>query len=125
VAACADSTVGAMAQRAKKILQEEGSHRVHGEAWARRLCRSGDRQRQLLVARLRETWDQAGRWPGPADDPGVRAAVAAGMLSGDARAQRALVRDWLRDLLAAEGVTLELDEPADFSRWDSARRRWE
>ncbi len=125
VAACADSSVTAMAQRAKKILQEEGSHRIHAEAWARRLCRSGGRQRELLVTRLRETWEEAGRWPGPAGDPGVEAAVALRMVSSDARAQRALVRDWLSKLLNAEGVTLELDEPTDFSRWDPARRRWE
>ena len=29
VAACADSTITPLAQRARKILQEEGSHRVH------------------------------------------------------------------------------------------------
>lgn len=124
VAACVDSTVTQMSQRAKKILQEEGSHRIHAEAWARRLCRSGEPQRRLLVARLRETWEQAGRWLGPGGDPGVEAAVAAGMISSDARVQRALIRDWLRDLLGLEGVVLELDEPADFSRWDAARRRW-
>ena len=42
VAACADSTIKPMAQRARKILQEEGSHRIHAEAWAKRLCRSGE-----------------------------------------------------------------------------------
>jgi ring-1,2-phenylacetyl-CoA epoxidase subunit PaaC len=124
VAACADSSVSAMAQRAKKILQEEGSHRIHAEAWARRLCRSGDVQRALLIQRLTQTWEQAGRWPGPAGDRGVEAAVAQGMISSDAPAQRELVRRWLRELLAAEGVSLVLDEPTDFSRWDPARRRW-
>jgi 1,2-phenylacetyl-CoA epoxidase catalytic subunit len=43
VASCVDSSLAPMAQRAKKILQEEGSHRAHGEAWARRLLRSDDR----------------------------------------------------------------------------------
>jgi 1,2-phenylacetyl-CoA epoxidase catalytic subunit len=124
VAACADSSVAAMAQRARKILQEEGSHRVHAEAWAKRLCRSGDSEQAALVARLRETWEQAGRWIGPAADPGVEAAVKLGMISSDAVAQRALMRTWLRNLLAAEGVYLELDEPTDFTRWDPERRRW-
>ena len=49
VAACVDSSVEPMAQRAKKILQEEGSHRVHGEAWAKRLCR-GDAARRVRRA---------------------------------------------------------------------------
>jgi 1,2-phenylacetyl-CoA epoxidase catalytic subunit len=124
VAACSDSSITPMAQRARKILQEEGSHRIHAEAWARRLCRSGEQERDQLIARLRETWEQAGRWMGPDEDPGVHAAIDLRMISSDARAQRTLMRDWLRDLLAAEGVTLELDEPTDFSRWDAERRRW-
>ncbi len=67
VAACADSTITPMAQRARKILQEEGSHRIHAEAWAKRLCRSGEVPRSALVQRLTETWEQAGRWTGPAE----------------------------------------------------------
>lgn len=125
VAACADSTITPLAQRARKILQEEGSHRVHAEAWAKRLSRSGVQQRQRLLSALTDTWAQAGRWPGPADDPGVAAAVALGMVSSDARTQRALVRDWLSAVLQGEGISLELGEPTDFSRWDAERRRWD
>jgi 1,2-phenylacetyl-CoA epoxidase catalytic subunit len=124
VAACADSSVTQMAQRARKILQEEGSHRVHGEAWAKRLCRAGDRERDALVRRLLETWEEAGRWAGPNDDPGYRAALDTGMVRRDAAHQREQVRAWLVDLLAAEGVAIELQEPADWSRWDASTRRW-
>jgi 1,2-phenylacetyl-CoA epoxidase catalytic subunit len=124
VAACADSSIPQMAQRARKILQEEGSHRVHAEAWARRLCRSGERERDGLVARLRETWEQAGRWTGPADDPGFRAAIEAGMVAHDPARQRERMRAWLVELLGAEGVAIALDEPSDWSRWDPALRRW-
>ena len=72
VAACVDSSLAPMAQRARKILQEEGSHRVHGEAWAKRLCRGA--QRDAFVARLQETWAQASRWIGPDDDAAYAAA---------------------------------------------------
>jgi 1,2-phenylacetyl-CoA epoxidase catalytic subunit len=123
VSACVDSTVVPMAQRARKILQEEGSHRVHAEAWARRLCRS--RERDALVERLRVTWEHAGRWAGPPDDPDVRAAVEQGALRHDAAQQRARVRSWLVELLGAEGIAIALDEPADWSRWDRERRRYE
>jgi len=123
VAACVDSSVEPMAARARKILQEEGSHRVHAEAWARRLCRGGERD--ALVERLRETWEHAGRWPGPADDPGVRSAIEQGMLRHDAGHQRERVRAWLVELLAAEGVSMVLDEPRDWSRWDPELRRYE
>jgi 1,2-phenylacetyl-CoA epoxidase catalytic subunit len=125
VAACVDSSVTPMAQRARKILQEEGSHRVHAQAWAKRLCRAGGGQRDALVARCLETWEHAGRWMGPDDDPGVAAALEAGMIARGPAAQREQVRAWLVDLLAGEGVTIALDEPADWSRWDPARRRYE
>jgi ring-1,2-phenylacetyl-CoA epoxidase subunit PaaC len=125
VAACADSTLAPMAQRARKILQEEGSHRVHAEAWTRRLCRSGESERDALLERLAQTWEQAGRWIGPDDDPGLAAAVQAGMLSEGAAAQRDRVRRWLVERLAREGVAFELPEPTDWTRWDPVRRRLE
>src|SRR4051812_25787956 len=122
VAACADSSLEPMAQRARKILQEEGSHRVHAEAWARRLCRSPHRDE--LVERLRATWEEAGRWLGPDDDSGLRAALDAGMVRRDAAEQREQVRSWLVGLLGAEGVEIALPDPTDWSRWDAGRRRW-
>ena len=124
VAACAGSSLTQLAQRARKILQEEGTHRVHAEAWARRLCRAGGRERDGLVARLRETWEEAGRWTGPDDDPGFRAAMASGMVAQSPAQQRELMRSWLVALLGAEGVEIALPEPADWSRWDAGLRRW-
>ena len=97
-----------MAQRAKKILQEEGSHRAHGEAWAKRLCR-GD-QRDAFVARLLETWEHAGRWIGPNDDPGYAPRSRPARSATTPAAQRELMRGWLRGLLAAEGVELDLPD---------------
>lgn len=120
VAACVGSSVEPMAARARKILQEEGSHRVHGEAWAKRLCR-GD-QRDAFVARLLETWAQASRWIGPDDDAAYAAALEAGEVTQTPAYQRALMRDWLTALLAAEGVEIDLPEP-DFTGWDPERRR--
>ena len=61
-----------MAQRAKKILQEEGSHKVHAEAWARRLCRAGGGQRRVFLEHVLQTWEHAARWGGPGRRPGVR-----------------------------------------------------
>src|SRR5581483_7515956 len=40
VATARDSSIELLAQRARKILQEEGSHRVHAEAWLRRVCQT-------------------------------------------------------------------------------------
>jgi ring-1,2-phenylacetyl-CoA epoxidase subunit PaaC len=117
VAACADSSLTPMAQRARKILQEEGSHRVHAEAWAKRLCR-GD-ERDALLARLEATWEEAGRWIGPSDDPAYAEALEAGQVSRGPAEQREQVRAWLAGL-----VPLTLDEPGDWSAWDPETRRW-
>ncbi|UGS35550.1 phenylacetate-CoA oxygenase subunit PaaI [Capillimicrobium parvum] len=124
VAACVDSSVEQMASRARKILQEEGSHRVHAEAWAKRLCRGSQQERDAFVAALLSTWEQAGRWAGPDDDPGFAAVMEAGMVTQSPAQQRELVRAWLVALLEREGVAIALDEPADWSRWDAETRRW-
>ncbi len=124
VAACRQSTLEPLAQRARKILQEEGSHRVHAEAWARRLCRRGAAERDALVERLHFVWEQAGRWPGPDDDPGFRAAVDAGLIAHPPGHLRAQMSDWLTALLVAEGTAIGLPAPRDFAGWDAERRRW-
>ena len=115
IASARESSIEPLAQRARKILQEEGAHKVHAEAWAKRICRAGGADRELLLRRIGETWAQAARWPGPDDDPGYREAVASGMLAHGPAEVRAQVRAWLEDLLGREGCALELAEP----RWDS------
>src|SRR5256885_15587639 len=81
IAGARDSAIEPLAQRARKILQEEGAHKVHAEAWARRICRAGGPDLELLVRRIDEMWEQAARWPGPDDDPGYRAAIEEGMVA--------------------------------------------
>jgi phenylacetate-CoA oxygenase PaaI subunit len=119
VASARDSSVEPLAQRARKILQEEGAHKVHAEAWARRLVKAGGPDRDLLVQRIDEMWASAARWPGPDDDPGYREAMSAGMVASSPSDIRASVRDWLTPLVA--GVSL--DEPTDWSDWDEVARR--
>jgi hypothetical protein len=97
---------------------------VHAEAWARRLCRSGDRQADLLVKRLRETWEHAARWTGPADDPGTLAALELGMFTPGPAEQREMMRRWLVALLEANGRSITLADPTDWTGWDPAARRW-
>jgi ring-1,2-phenylacetyl-CoA epoxidase subunit PaaC len=123
VSSARTSTIEPLAQRARKILQEEGAHRVHAEAWLKRICRAGGRDRELLLARIEEMWADAARWPGPDDDPGYREAVAQGMVSDGPAGVRGRVRDWLEARLAAEGCGAGLSEPGDWSDWDEEHRR--
>jgi 1,2-phenylacetyl-CoA epoxidase catalytic subunit len=119
VASARNSSIEPLAQRARKILQEEGAHRVHAEAWARRINRVDGEDLALLRRRVSEMWVEAARWPGPESDPGYAEAVAAGMVDSGPEAIRAQVRDWLGELI--EGVSL--DEPTDWSDWDEQLRR--
>ena len=124
VSACVDSSVVPMAQRARKILQEEGSHRVHAEAWARRLCRER-RARRPGGAAAR---DLGARRPlaRPRRRPRRRAPRSSRACCATTRPQqRERVRAWLVDLLGAEGVPIALEEPTDWSRWDPELRRYE
>jgi 1,2-phenylacetyl-CoA epoxidase catalytic subunit len=119
VASARDSTIEPLAQRARKILQEEGAHKVHAEAWARRIVRADGSDLDLLRLRVSEMWASAARWPGPESDSGYAEAVAAGMVSFGPSAVRSQVRDWLRALV--DGVCL--DEPTEWSDWDAQLRR--
>lgn len=123
VATARDSSIEPLAQRARKILQEEGAHRVHAEAWLRRMCRSGGADADLLQLRIGEFWEQAARWPGPDDHPGYRAAVSERMVSDGPDAIRRSVRVWLSERLRAEGADVTLEDPRDFSLWDETRRQ--
>jgi len=119
VASTRNSSIEPLAQRARKILQEEGAHRVHAEAWARRIRRVGGDDLALLRRRIDEMWAEAARWPGPDSDAGYSDAIATGMVDSGPAAIRARVRDWLRPLV--DGVSL--DEPRDWSDWDEQYRR--
>jgi phenylacetate-CoA oxygenase PaaI subunit len=123
VASARGSSIEPLAQRARKILQEEGAHRVHAEAWLRRMCRSGGSDRDLLLGRIEEMWVEAARWPGPSDHPGYAAAVSEEMVAEGPGAVRRRVRDWLRGLVAGEQARVALEDPSDWSGWDERQRR--
>jgi ring-1,2-phenylacetyl-CoA epoxidase subunit PaaC len=119
VAGARDSSIEPLAQRARKILQEEGAHKVHAEAWARRITRVAGQDLRLLVQRIEEMWASAARWPGPDDHSGYRAAMDAGMVAWSPLEVRDRVRDWLLGLMDG----LSLDEPTDWSEWDEQLRQ--
>jgi len=67
--AARDSSYDPLRQRARKIVQEEQMHFIHGEGWVRRLARAGGAVRKTLIASLQRLWDETLCWFGPADDP--------------------------------------------------------
>jgi phenylacetate-CoA oxygenase PaaI subunit len=123
LATARDSSIEPLAQRARKILQEEGAHKIHAEAWAKRIARARGADLELLIRRIEEMWAQAARWPGPDSSAGYRDAIAQGMVGDGPLGIRDRVRDWLTGLMEGEGVSLSLPEPSDWSGWDERHRR--
>jgi 1,2-phenylacetyl-CoA epoxidase catalytic subunit len=119
VASARESSIEPLAQRAQKILQEEGAHKLHAEAWAKRIARGAGSDLELLLERIEQMWAQASRWPGPDGHPGYQEAIAKGMVSEGPDAIRARVAEWLRGL----AIRVPLDEPNDWSGWDEERRQ--
>jgi 1,2-phenylacetyl-CoA epoxidase catalytic subunit len=120
VATARENSIEPLAQRARKILQEEAAHKLHAEAWARRIRRAGGTDLELLQRRINELWAQAARWPGPDEHPGYNEAIAQQMLSEGPDAIRKRVKHWMTTLFDGD---IRLDEPADYSRWDEELRR--
>lgn len=123
VASARESSIEPLAQRARKILQEEGAHRRHAEAWARRIAHTEGADRDLLQRRVEEMWADASRWPGPDDDAGYRDAMAQGMVRDSPARVRERVRLWLVPLLEGQGLEVALEEPSDWAAWDEEERR--
>lgn len=123
VAAVRDSSIEPLAQRAQKILQEEGAHRVHAEAWLKRIREAGGQDAAKLTERMAEFWPQAARWPGPGQHPGWQQALTEGMVGMRPDGIRGAVRDWLVDNAHSAGLELILDNPTDWSGWDESTRQ--
>ncbi len=121
--------------RAKKVLQEEQVHALHGEGWVRRLARTGGAVRGSLQVALERAWLETLCWFGPADDPRGAALSQGDMLSGGPEELR---QRWLQrvgpalletELAQAFALHQEADgrwavaAPLPWARWDAARRR--
>ena len=122
VRACQESAFVGLAQRARKILQEERSHEVHARAWARRLARD-DVRRDAFAAALGEAWWQAARWAGPADGEEFAALLAGGFVANGPDELRRAVRVMIGEALEETGLPrLALPEPHDWAGWNAEKR---
>jgi 1,2-phenylacetyl-CoA epoxidase catalytic subunit len=122
VRASEDSAFTGLAQRARKILQEERSHSVHARAWARRLAKD-DLQRDAFASALGDCWWQAARWAGPTEGAELTSLADGGYVAGGADTLRASLRETIAEALAGTDLAgLELPEPGDWSGWDAEER---
>lgn len=132
------STYEPLAGRSRKVLQEERTHALHGEAWTRRLARSGRAARAASEASMRRAWGEILCWFGPQggagdDDP----LSAAGILDATPDALRQRYLAVVGPTIAAEQLDLpvrragddgannwELTAPLPWDRWNAADYRF-
>ena len=108
VRACDDSAFVGLAQRARKILQEELSHALHARAWARRLARD-ELQRDAFATALADCWSQATLL---AAQPELASLVAGGYVAAGPEQLRASLRSTIVEALADTDLSaVELPEP--------------
>ena len=113
-----NSTYEPLRQRARKIVQEERIHQVHGEGWVRRLARAGGAMRAALADSLSRLWDETLCWFGPDDDPNMQRLYREGMIDATPDELRSRYLQKIMPILSS----LELVVPATFN---DTTKRWE
>lgn len=114
-----DSSYEPLRQRARKIVQEERTHWVHGTGWLHRLAAD-----PAMASALDAVCDDALTWYGQnGDDPIVGALAAVGVLAAGPAALRSQLRDRLQPVLADAGLSAVLERDLPWDRWDAETRR--
>jgi 1,2-phenylacetyl-CoA epoxidase catalytic subunit len=99
--AAADSSLGGLAQRARRMIEEERLHWLHGEGWTRRLSREGSNVRQALAASFNRIAPEALAWFDAATDE----LMSHGVVSQGAADLRANYRARVNPILKAAGLS--------------------
>src|SRR6266702_1898718 len=134
--AAQNSSYEPLRQRARKVIQEERIHFVHGEGWVRRLARAGGAVRIALTASLTRLWDETLCWFGPNDDPNIQRLYREGVIDAtpDELRSRYLqkIMPTLSSVAIEEPVSFnattkrwELTQPLPWEKWDAVGRRLE
>lgn len=132
--AAQNSTYEPLRQRARKIVQEERLHEMHGEGWVRRLAKAGGAVRTTLVASLNKLWNEVLCWFGPNDDPSMQQLYREGIINATPDELRSRYLKKIMPTLSS----LEIDVPVTFNaptknwqitsplpwdKWDAVSRR--
>lgn len=132
--AAQNSTYDQLRQRARKIVQEERIHGLHGDGWVRRLANAGGAVRTTLVASLEHLWDETLCWFGPNDDPAMLQLYEQGIIDATPETLRSRYLHKILPTLNALDITFPVtfeattkawqpSQPLPWSRWEPVARR--
>ncbi|HEY7091914.1 MAG TPA: Phenylacetic acid catabolic protein, partial [Ktedonobacterales bacterium] len=115
--------------RSRKVLQEERTHALHGQAWARRLARIPE-TRAAFEDSLRRAWDETLCWFGPEGKGDPLSEARALDATPDTLRERFLAKV-APDVVASELALpvratkkgWKLTTPLPWERWDATRYR--
>jgi len=119
-------------QRARKLIEEEQYHAIHGRGWLLQLAREGPEVRAGLQQIVHQIWADTLCWFGPGTGGALAPLVGIGVLreAGEAVRQRFLsvVGPLFREAGLAVPLTVNDDqvslvEPLPWSWWDEPWRR--
>lgn len=116
--AAQDSSYEPLRQRARKIVQEERMHQLHGEGWVRRLASMGGAVRATMVAALKRFWNETLCWFGPSDDVTMLRLCAEGIIAADPAELRSRYLQKIMPVLRS----LDIEFPVTFN---TSTKRWE
>jgi phenylacetate-CoA oxygenase PaaI subunit len=131
-----DSSYEPLRQRARKIVQEERIHQMHGEGWVRRLANAGGAVRATMLRSLERLWDETLCWFGPADDPTMQQLYQEDMLNSTPDELRQHYLSEIMPTLNALAIEMPVhfdvetkswqpSQPLPWSRWNAESRRLE
>ncbi len=109
-------------QRARKILDEEKFHGLHGEGWFRRLARAGGSSHAALQKAVSNVWLETLCWYGP-DEGDVQRLVIDEILSiGPGKLRRRFL-ERVQPVLRETGIVVPSSDRLSWERWDPVARR--
>jgi len=132
--AARQSSYEPLRQRARKIVQEERIHEMHGEGWVRRLARAGGAVRATMAASLERLWNETLCWFGPNEHPIMQQLYREVII--DATPDELCARYLKKIMPTLQGLDIEVPVPFNASnkqweltgalpweRWDAVGRR--
>ncbi len=104
-------------QRARKIVQEEQLHFLHGEGWVRRLAEAGGAVRNALLVSLEHCWAETLCWFGPQSDPVMQRLQQDGIIDASPDLLRARYLQQIMPTLQALEIACPVAFQAATGQW--------